>query len=354
MSILAEKPSSQHLRFLTVVSGSGMLLLDRFWKGIAAMILKNHKNEQLAVLAMFLSAAIWGSGFIVTRVAINVGFSTPLILTGRFSIAALIFGVFFRKSIKKMNRRAFFTGLPVGLLLFLGFLFQTLGLGLTTPSRNAFITALYVIIVPFLAWLIWRRRPAWYLFAGAGTSIVGIALLSLDGSGGDSLTGDALTLLCALCFAAHFLALEWAVHRMAIGQLLFMQMAVTTICSLMTLGLNPGGLHIAVQAANETSWLSGLAALLYLALFSSCIAYAIQTTAQKYTTSSKAAIILAAESLWGSLFSLLLGFEPFTIRLLAGGLIIFISILMVELPAWYRPTVMPADDPVTETDALPD
>ena len=172
-------------------------------------------------------------------------------------------------------------------------------------------------------------------------------MLSLDGSGGDSLTGDALTLLCALCFAAHFLALEWAVHRMAIGQLLFMQMAVTTICSLMTLGLNPGGLHIAVQAANETSWLSGLAALLYLALFSSCIAYAIQTTAQKYTTSSKAAIILAAESLWGSLFSLLLGFEPFTIRLLAGGLIIFITILMVELPALHRPTVRPADDPVT-------
>lgn len=302
------------------------------------MIQTNRMREQLAIFAMFISAAIWGSGFIVTRIAINVGFSTSFILAGRFSIATLLFAIIFRKSIKRMDRRAFLTGLPVGLLLFFGFLFQTLGLNLTTPSRNAFITAVYVVIVPFLGWLIWKRRPAWYLFTGAVTSMIGIALLSLDGSSGGSLTGDLLTLLCALCFAAHFLALEWAVHRMEIGQLLFMQMAVTTICSLIMLILHPDGLLTAGKSASDTNWLIGLTALLYLAVFSSGIAYAIQTTAQKYTSSSKAAIILAAESLWGSLFSLLFGFEPFTFRLLAGGLIIFASILLVELPTWRRST----------------
>jgi drug/metabolite transporter (DMT)-like permease len=299
---------------------------------------QSDRHEHLAILAMMVSAAIWGSGFIATRMAIDAGFGAAWILIGRFSIATLVFGILFRREVKRASRRDLLVGLPVGLFLFLGFWFQTLGLGRTTPARNAFITATYVVIVPLLGWLLTRRRPAWRIFVGAVASLSGIALLSLGGqTSTGTWVGDGLTLLCAVCFAVHFIALEWAVHRIGVGLLLVVQMAVTTLCALLL--LPQGGAQTALPAFASPDWLTGAGALLYLAIFSSGLAYAIQTTAQKYTTSAKAAIVLAAEALWGSVFSLLLGYEPLTSRLVVGGLIITFSILLVEWP--FQPARLP-------------
>ncbi|MDW7656676.1 MAG: DMT family transporter [Bacillota bacterium] len=291
-----------------------------------------RSHESLAVLAMMVSAAIWGSGFIATRMVIDAGFSTAWILIGRFSIATILFGVIFFRELIRMTRKELLIGTMVGFLLFLGFLFQTFGMRLTTPARSAFITSIYVVIVPFMGWLIARRRPSWHLFAGAAICLIGIGLLSFSGSAqSGTLAGDGLTLLCAVSFAAHFIALEWAVHKVSIGRLLFLQMAVTTLCSLILLPLDSG--QQLLPETGSTAWLTGLIALLYLALFSSGLAYAIQTTAQKYTSSAKAAIVLSAEALWGSLFSIVFRFETITLRLILGGLLIFAAILLVELPA---------------------
>lgn len=288
--------------------------------------------ESLAILAMMVSAAIWGSGFIATRMVIDAGFSTAWILIGRFSIATVLFGVIFFRELVSMSRKDLLIGIMVGFLLFLGFLFQTFGMRLTTPARSAFITAIYVVIVPFMGWLITRRRPSWHLFAGAIICLAGIGLLSFSGSAqSGTLAGDSLTFLCAVSFAAHFIALEWAVHRVRIGRLLFLQMAVTTLCSLILLPLDRD--QLLMPLSGSAAWMTGLLALLYLAVFSSGLAYAIQTTAQKYTSSGKAAIVLSAEALWGSLFSIIFRFENISLRLILGGLLIFASVLLVELPA---------------------
>lgn len=321
---------------------------------------KNQDNrEQMAIGAMMFAAAIWGSGFIVTRIALNAGFSTAQLLFWRFAVAALFFGIAFRRDIRHLTRQDLAAGIPAGLLLFFGFLAQTLGLRLTTPARNAFITATYVVIVPFMGWLLARKKPGLRIFAGACCSLLGIGLLSLDGSGGQLMNaGDGLTFLCALCFAAHFIVLERAVHRVSTRILLFLQMAVTTVCSLFLLPLDAWiGLDAVRGAALDAAvsdWRAGAAAVAYLAIFSSGVAYFIQTAAQKYTSSAKAAIILAAEALWGSLFSLLFGFEPLTPRLIAGGLIIFLSVLLVELPARGERTLDLSQPPAVvadETDA---
>ncbi len=291
-----------------------------------------NKSEQWAILAMMFAAAIWGSGFIITRIALDAGFTTAQILFYRFALAAVFFGLVFYRRIRRITKRDLLVGLPAGLLLFFGFTAQTMGLRQTSPARNAFITATYVVIVPFLGWLITRRKPGLKIFVGACCSLLGIGILSFDGSSGTVLTvGDGLTLICAFCYAAHFLVLEWAVRKIDTQILLFMQMAVTTVCSLAILPFD-GGFQL-VQGAAAVDSKAGIAAVLYLALFSSGLAYFIQTSAQKYTTSSKAAIVLAAEALWGSLFSLLFGFEPLTLRLVVGGLLIFSSILIVEWPA---------------------
>ena len=316
---------------------------------------KQDNREQLAIGAMMFAAVIWGSGFIVTRIALNAGFSTVQLLFWRFAVAALFFGIAFRRDVRRLTRQDLTAGIPAGLLLFFGFLAQTLGLRLTTPARNAFITATYVVIVPFMGWLFARKKPGLRIFAGACCSLLGIGLLSLDGSGGQIINaGDGLTLLCALCFAAHFIVLERAVHRVNTRILLFLQMAVTTVCSLFLLPLDAWICLDAVRgaaAAGEVSdWLAGAAAIAYLAVFSSGVAYFIQTTAQKYTSSAKAAIILAAEALWGSLFSLLFGFEPLTPRLIAGGLIIFLSVLLIEMPVKVKRTIDLSQPPAVVSD----
>ena len=98
-------------------------------------------QEKLALAAMTLSAAIWGSGFIVTRVAIDAGFGTGWILFGRFMVTTVFFALLFLRDLLRMTRRAFGAGLLAGILLFFGFMFQTFGLARTTPARTAFITA---------------------------------------------------------------------------------------------------------------------------------------------------------------------------------------------------------------------
>jgi len=287
-------------------------------------------QEKLSLTAMTFSAAIWGSGFIITRVAIDAGFSAGWILFGRFMVTTALFAVIFLRDLLRLTWRALWAGLLTGALLFFGFLFQTLGLALTTPGRNAFITATYVVIVPMLGWMLTRRRPSGRVFAGALLSLAGIALLSWGAIGeGGSLAGDLLTLMCAISFAAHFIALEWAVRRAKASQLLFLQMAVTTLLSSLLLLSSPAG-AATLPVAGTADWTRGLLALAYLAVFSSGVAYAIQTVAQKHTSSSRAAIVLAAEALWGSLFSVLFGFETLTWRLAAGGLIIFVSILLAS------------------------
>lgn len=293
------------------------------------------RKEQLAIGAMTLAAMIWGSAFIVVRMALNAGLSTSQILFFRFGLTTAVFAILFRKDLRKINRTDLLYGLSTGIILFLGFWTQTLALRQTTPARNAFITSTYVVIVPLLGWLILRQKPALRIILGACLSLVGIGLLSLDGAGGSFINGgDVLTFICAICFAGHFLMLEWSVHRVNTNILLFLQMAATTVCSLLLLPFD----HLFESASAPVgdlgaNWVTGLLAILYLAIFSSGVAYFIQTTAQKYTSSSKAAIVLAAEALWGSFFSLLFGFETLTLRLAIGGLIIFASILLVEWPA---------------------
>ena len=120
--------------------------------------------------ALLLVGLIWGGGFMATRIAVDEQLSAPLILAGRFFIAAIIFGCVFWKTIRKnCNRQAILSGMVVGTFLFLGFSMQTMATAGTVPSSVGFLTAINVIIVPFLWWAIAKKRPSrrmigWFFF----------------------------------------------------------------------------------------------------------------------------------------------------------------------------------------------
>lgn len=288
--------------------------------------MENKKVQTVSKFLLLLVAIIWGSGFIGSQMALDAQLSSAFIMFVRFAIATLIIGVVFFKDLKKnLKREHLKGGILIGLFLFLAFYVQTVGLKYTTPSNNAFITASNVVMVPFIWWVISKKRPSIKIFVSSFLCLIGIGILSLNFSQGFSFqVGDLLTLLCAFLFACQIVATGILAKQMDTKVVVFLQFAVATVC---------GFIMFMLTDRNFTAFASpkGMAAVIYLGVFSTCLCYFLQTTAQQHVDSSKAAIILATESLFGTIFSVALGYDRLTINMVVGGMIILASIILPEL-----------------------
>lgn len=285
---------------------------------------QTRQKKILHYSLLFFVAIVWGSGFIGTQIAIDEGLSSSFIMFNRFAVATLIVCVTCFKSIKTITKTELKAGVTVGVFLFLGFYTQTVGMRYTTPSNNAFLTATNVIMVPFLYWVLSRKKPSPKVVLCAFLCLIGIGSLSLNLKEGFSMSlGDSFTLLCAFFFACHITATGHYADKVDTKKMMFLQMATAMILSFMvfiTKGENFAGYAM----------VKGSMAVLYLGVMSTCVAFFIQIAVQRYLPPTKTAIILSTESLFGSIFSVMLGFEAFTLRLLIGGGVIFLSILLAE------------------------
>lgn len=272
-------------------------------------------------------AAIWGSGFIASQMAIDANMSAALILAIRFTLAAVVMLVVCIPRLKNMRPQDLKMGTLAGLFLFGAFYTQIVGQQHTTVSRCAFLTATNVVMVPFIMWAVSRRRPATKTFVLTATTLAGIGVLSIT-PGSFELTfnfGDAMTLVCALLFALHITSLGWATKGADVMLINLVQLSTAAIISLAVFMLTDLGV---VFRANLGM---GLPAVAYLGLFSTCLCYFLQTLAQKHTTPTQAGVLLSTEGLFGSVLSVLLGMEMLTANLVVGGLIILISIVLIEV-----------------------
>lgn len=287
------------------------------------VIMKNKTNLWVT-LGLFFVAIIWGSGFIVTQIAIDEGFSSSFIMFVRFTMAALVMAIVTKKDLKSIRKSDVKSGSIVGVFLFLAFILQTIGLRFTTPAVNAFITATCVVMVPFFSWLVFKHKPENKAFIAAIICFGGIGILAFSSGGGLVLSvGDSITLAGAIAFALHTVSLGVFAQRIEPRVLTFLQILTAAILSFVVF-------MITDRDFSSFRSIKGLLAVLYLAVFSTCIAYFVQTTCQKFASASKTAIIISTESLFGTMFSILLGFEPFTYTLIIGGFAIFLSVLIIE------------------------
>lgn len=277
-------------------------------------------KKYIGEIGLIITALIWGSGFVGSAMALE-HYTPYQILTGRFLIGLILLSVVFHKKLKLMKKSIVIKGVILGAILYIAFILQTVGLQFTTPSKNAFLTAVNVVIVPFISFVIYKRKLDVFELTGAIFAIIGIALLSLQLSGGINI-GDVLTLLCAFAFAFHIFYTARFVKNEDAILLTLMQMGTASI-----LGL------IFMIGKGETSFsleFSALTPLIYLGVFSTTIAYVLQTVAQKYVTETKAAIILSTEALWGTLFSVIILSELLTFRMAMGAILILVAILIAE------------------------
>jgi len=278
------------------------------------------KNSLFADIGLLIVAVIWGGGFIAVKDSLNT--ITPFYqMAMRFGLSTLIMYIIFYNRVKKINKVQLKGGFVIGIFLFLGFAFQTVGINYTSAGKSAFLTAVYVVLVPFLQWILLKKKPDNYSLAGALICLLGISLLTLHG--GISIGyGDTLTLICAFAFAGQILAIGKYVVNEDPLILTIVQLGVAAILSLL----------VAVFAEPVPAQMNirAISSIIYLAVLSTTFAFLVQNIAQKYTSSTHAAIILSLESFFGAIFSVLFFNEVFTSTMILGCALIFVAIITTE------------------------
>lgn len=278
-------------------------------------------NKYFAVLGLVFVTIIWGCGFPISDMALE-SLLPFQIMTVRFFLATLCMGLLSIKQLKTIKKEEIKAGFFMGCALFAGFGFQIVGLQYTTASKNAFLTATNVVIVPFISFVIYKKKVSVKELAGAVLAIFGVGVLSLKRDFTMGL-GDVLTLLCAVGFAFQIFFTSQYVEKYRAALLNTVQMATAFLLSLVSLFVF-GETHF---AATPKSWFS----VLYLGLISTSLSYLIQTTCQKYVDETKAAVILSMESVFGTLFSVWLLHEQITGRMILGCVTILAAVLIATL-----------------------
>lgn len=276
------------------------------------------KKALQADLALLLVAMLWGGGFIAGKVALN-SFQPFTLLSIRFLGSAFIMGIVFHKKMKYIPKHTWFSGMVIGIFMFVGMAAQATGLKYTTASKQAFLVASYTVFVPFLSWLITKKKPSIYAFVAGAMTLCGIGVLSLT----SDLTiqfGDALSLLFALIFGAQIVYIGIFVRNVDMVQF--------TVVQLITGGVLEGIAAVFLESPIKTVTVDSLMGLLYLLVPSTIIAFTVQNIAQKYTSDTHTSIILSLESVFGVLFAVLLLGEQFTLRMGIGAVIIFCAVLL--------------------------
>ena len=278
--------------------------------------------HRLAKPMLFVAALIWGTSFFIMKNALD---AVPVffLLAIRFSAGAVLLALVCGRRWKSFTPDYLWRGAIMGGFLFLAYSIQTFGLALTTPSKNAFLTAVYCVIVPFLTWAVVKKRPDRYNIAAALLCVTGVGLVSLN----EQLSinaGDLLTLVCALFYASHIVAVEKVSPGKDITLLTVFQFAFAGLYAWIGGGLTET--FPAQALTNPEVFLP----LLYLCVMATTVALLFQNVGQVWSDPASASVILSLESVFGVLFSVIFYGDPVTPRLVVGFALIFVAVVCSE------------------------
>lgn len=282
-----------------------------------------NKIRVLSSLGLLLAAVIWGFAFVVVKNSLDL--IPPIyMLAFRFTIAAAALTLIMFPKLRNLTRRDWTSGAVLGFFLFTAHAVQTIGCQYTTAGKNAFLTTIYVIIVPFLHWIMNRKRPSGYAMTAAMIAVVGIGLLSLQGGDAGVNIGDVLTVICGFLFAVHIVYIDRYTESQDPIILTVMQMIFAATFSWILAPICDGGFP---AAAFQSEVVTGM---LYLGLLSTMVGFLLQNVGQKYTAPSTASLLLSFESVFGVLFSVIFLQEQLTLRMLFGCGLMFFAVVLVE------------------------
>ncbi|NMA96326.1 MAG: DMT family transporter [Clostridiales bacterium] len=282
------------------------------------------KKQTKANLALLFATFIWGSTFVPVQNAI--GTMPPLTFNAlRFLIGFLALAIIYRNHLKGIGKQTIIFGSTIGLALFLGYAFQTLGLKYTKASNSAFITSLSVVFVPIMWSIKTKKLPPLKILMSIALATIGLALVTLDSNLGIN-KGDMLTLLCAVCFALSIILIDSFIDKEDPTLLVIVEIGIVSILSFI-LSIFTGDLgSLIVQITHEVIF-----ALFITGLFATALAILIQNKAQRLTSPTHAALIFSAEPVFAALTSFILLGERMSFKNLVGGVLILMAVIISEV-----------------------
>ncbi len=294
------------------------------------------RQNTKGIFMLTLCAFIWGTAFIAQ--SIGGEYAEPLTFNCARSVLATIFltgccFLFDKLSGKNFNllgstetiykKKLIKGGITCGLFLSLAMLFQQIGIMYTTVGKSGFITALYIVLVPVLSYIVYHRAVS--LLQGISVAIAAIGMYFICINEGFSINkGDFYTLLCAFCFAAQIIYVENIIKNLDGVRLSLIQFAV---CSLVN-----GILMLFFENPSLTNIMLGWLPIAYAGIMSSGVAYTLQIVGQKHVSSVLACMLMSLESAFALLSGWLILGQAMSLREIFGCCLVFAAIILAQIP----------------------
>ena len=300
-----------------------------------------NKNSLSGMLMLTLCAFIWGTAFIAQSVGGE--YAEPLTFNCARSFLATIFLFLCCLLFDKLSGKPFRVlgtdeplrrdrtikgGIICGIALTLASFMQQLGIMYTTVGKSGFITALYIVLVPFLSYAIYRTRITLVQCISVGIAAVGMYFICIN-EGFSINKGDFYTLICAICFAAQIIAVDKVIANLDGVRLSLVQFATCTVLN--------GVLMFIFESPSLTNVLLGWVPIAYAGIMSSGVAYTLQIVGQKHCNPVLACMIMSLESAFALLSGWLLLDQAMSSREIFGCVLVFAAIMLAQIPTEMLP-----------------
>jgi drug/metabolite transporter (DMT)-like permease len=275
-------------------------------------------RTRLAAAALLTVTAVWGSTFFLIKDLLDRVPAADF-LAVRFAIAFVAMLALAPRAIGRLGPLALRRSIYAGAIYGVAQILQTTGLGHTDASVSGFITGLYVVATPVLASLAFGQRVTRTVWIAVALSTIGLAILSLRGFSVGF--GEGITFMCAILYAVHIVLLSrWSTARDAYAMATIQMGVIALLCFVVAA---PGGLTLPQRSGD---WL----AVVYMALVAGAVAMVAQTWAQSQLDAARAALLMTMEPVFAATFAIVLGSEELGWRLLIGGTVVLVAMVLAE------------------------
>lgn len=279
-----------------------------------------------ANLMIFSVAFFWGTGFIFTKILLDLGLSGSLIILFRGLIYLLIVVIIFNKKLLHITKKEYTVGFIGGIFNGLGYLFQSLGMEFTSTSICAFLTTSNVVFVPIFATLLFRRKLQPKIILGVIVCFIGTIVISNFSLKNFVIGKGELFSLCGAVFFAFSVAyLGNRQEGTRPETITFMMAATMALCGLVRFALLDKFVMPNIDYAKV------ILPLLYIGCICTFLCSTVQVVAQKFTSETIAVILMSLEGVFGSMLAIIIGYDKPTTNLLIGGALIVAAAMICSL-----------------------
>ncbi len=275
-----------------------------------------------ADLALLIITIGWGSSFLLSKNAL-ADLETFNFLGVRFMIAFFVSCSIFMKRMIKIDKKTLLLGLFMGVILYIHYALQTIGLNITTVSKSAFITGTNVVMVPIFSALLIKRLPQKSAVLGVVFAFVGMALLTLNSGELGLNFGDVLTFLCAIVFALYIILV--GKYTLKVDSISF------AIIQIGVVGALSGITSFIIEKPHLPTTMGSWMNIGFLAIACTSLAFIVQSVAQQYTSPTHTALIYSGEPVFAAIFAFIVAGEVLGPKGLVGAGLILMGMLVAEI-----------------------